>query len=71
MLYSGLHCLFRDMVAARAQTEGIRGRVTYECVDASPVCLAALHWLARLAMYSGVGYQTPRGMGAVMTKVGD
>lgn len=51
--------------------KGFVGRVTYECVDAYPVCLAALHWLARLAMYSGVGYQTARGMGAVMTRVGN
>lgn len=47
---------------------GFRGTATYECLDRDPVHVAALSQLTRFAFFSGVGYQTARGMGAVKTR---
>lgn len=47
--------------------KGFVGRVTYEVSDKEPACAIAIHQLGRLAFFSGVGYQTARGMGAVRT----
>lgn len=47
--------------------KGFVGKVTYELSDREPVCATAIHQLGRLAFFSGVGYQTARGMGAVRT----
>lgn len=49
--------------------KGFVGRVTYECDMRDQMCAVAVNQLARLAFYSGVGYQTARGMGAVLTRV--
>lgn len=46
---------------------GFVGRVVYICRQPDPDCIQALNWLARLAPFSGIGYQTTRGMGAVAT----
>jgi CRISPR-associated endoribonuclease Cas6 len=46
---------------------GFVGRVAYICRQPHPECVQALNWLARLAPFSGIGYQTTRGMGAVAT----
>lgn len=48
--------------------KGVTGRVTYELSERDPACASAMHQLARLAFFSGVGYQTARGMGAVKTR---
>jgi CRISPR-associated endoribonuclease Cas6 len=45
------------------------GWAMYECRKNKPDYIAALNALARLAYYTGVGYQTARGMGAVKTKI--
>lgn len=50
---------------------GFVGRVGYECRKGDPVYIAALNGLARLAFFSGVGYQTSRGMGTVQTAITD
>jgi CRISPR-associated endoribonuclease Cas6 len=47
---------------------GFGGRIVYTCRQANPNCVHALNWLARLAPFSGIGYQTTRGMGAVATR---
>ena len=47
--------------------KGFVGKVTYELSDRDPACMSAIHQLGRLAFFSGVGYQTARGMGAVRT----
>lgn len=45
---------------------GFVGRVVYECHQTNQVeYITALNALARLAPFTGVGYQTARGMGAV------
>lgn len=45
---------------------GFVGRVVYECCQTDQVeYIVALNALARLAPFTGVGYQTARGMGAV------
>lgn len=49
---------------------GFIGRTTYECRDKNSPYVAALNALTQFAFFSGVGYQTARGMGAVQTKVG-
>lgn len=46
---------------------GFTGTVLYECLQPDALYLSALQRLTRLAFYSGVGYQTARGMGAVRT----
>lgn len=50
--------------------KGFVGHVMYLCSDTDLHCLAALQQLARFAAFSGVGYQTARGMGAVITRLG-
>ncbi len=55
---------------SRVRTQiGFTGAVLYECRKNSPAHLAAVHALARLAFYTGVGYQTARGMGTVQPSV--
>jgi CRISPR-associated endoribonuclease Cas6 len=49
---------------------GFIGSVTYQCRTSDPVYVTALNALARLAFFTGVGYQTARGMGLVRTTVG-
>ena len=44
---------------------GFVGEAQYEHLLPSDPCAAAINALARLAVFSGVGYQTARGMGAV------
>jgi CRISPR-associated endoribonuclease Cas6 len=48
--------------------KGFIGRVTYELNNRDPAYVSAIHQLGRLAFFSGVGYQTARGMGAVRTR---
>jgi CRISPR-associated endoribonuclease Cas6 len=48
---------------------GFLGDVTYECLDDEAKYVNALKALTRFAFYSGVGYQTARGMGAVKTRI--
>lgn len=50
---------------------GFTGWVVYECRKDSVEQVTALNALARLAFFTGVGYQTARGMGAVQVKVSD
>lgn len=50
---------------------GFVGNVVYECRTRNQMYVDALHALTRLAYFSGVGYQTTRGMGAVQTTVID
>lgn len=46
---------------------GFVGTVTYQCRKYEPACISALNALARLAFFTGIGYQTARGMGLVRT----
>jgi CRISPR-associated endoribonuclease Cas6 len=48
---------------------GFVGHVVYECRYAPLSFTAALSSLTRFAFFSGVGYQTARGMGAVRTTI--
>ena len=48
---------------------GFLGDVTYECMYDEAKYVNALKALTRFAFYSGVGYQTARGMGAVKTRI--
>lgn len=49
---------------------GFVGMAVFECLDRSSEHVAALNALTKLAYFSGVGYQTARGMGAVLTSLG-
>jgi CRISPR-associated endoribonuclease Cas6 len=46
---------------------GFVGYVVYKCRRQEPTYLAALNALTRLAFFTGVGYQTTRGMGLTRT----
>jgi CRISPR/Cas system endoribonuclease Cas6 (RAMP superfamily) len=46
---------------------GFVGWAVYECRKLEAAHVSALNALARLAFFTGVGYQTARGMGAVKT----
>lgn len=48
---------------------GFTGWVVYECRRDESACVAALKALTRLAFFTGVGYQTARGMGAAKTAI--
>ncbi len=48
---------------------GFTGWVVYECRQDERACVSALNALARLAFFTGVGYQTARGMGATKTAI--
>jgi CRISPR-associated endoribonuclease Cas6 len=48
---------------------GFIGSLTYSCLEKLPVYQEALSQLTRLAFFTGVGYQTTRGMGLVKTRV--
>jgi len=48
---------------------GFLGWVVYECRTGELAYIAALNALTRLAFFTGVGYQTARGMGAVKTAI--
>lgn len=61
-----IHCV-TNQLPERIQ-KGFVGKVTYELSDKDPACVSAIHQLGRLAFFSGVGYQTARGMGAVRTR---
>lgn len=50
---------------------GFVGSVSYECRSANTAYLGALHGLARMAFFTGVGYQTTRGMGLTHTTIKD
>ncbi len=50
---------------------GFVGQVVYECRKKEVECVAALNSLAQLAHFTGVGYQTARGMGAVQVVTSD
>jgi hypothetical protein len=55
----------------RRKQVGFTGWVLYECRHDNAPCVAALNALGRLASFTGVGYQTMRGMGAVQVKITD
>lgn len=56
---------------ARERTQiGFVGSVTYQCQTRDPHCIRALNALARMAYFTGIGYQTARGMGLVQTEMG-
>jgi CRISPR-associated endoribonuclease Cas6 len=46
---------------------GFVGTVSYQCRKPDPVYVTTLNALARLAFFTGVGYQTARGMGLTRT----
>lgn len=48
---------------------GFQGWVAYECRTRDLTVLRTLNALARLAFFTGVGYQTMRGMGAVKVQM--
>lgn len=48
---------------------GFVGSVLYECLYEDSACIAAINQLARLAFFTGCGYQVSRGMGAVRTEI--
>jgi CRISPR-associated endoribonuclease Cas6 len=48
---------------------GFVGHVVFACRKYNPVCINALNALTRLAFFSGVGYQTARGMGVTRTRL--
>lgn len=48
---------------------GFMGQAVYECRPGHREAALALNSLARLARFSGIGYQTARGMGAVQVSV--
>ncbi len=50
---------------------GFVGQVVYECRKKEIEYVAALNGLAQLAHFTGVGYQTARGMGAVQVVTSD
>jgi CRISPR-associated endoribonuclease Cas6 len=50
---------------------GFIGRVTYECRKNDPANINALNSLTRMSFFTGVGYQTARGMGAVRVGMAD
>lgn len=49
--------------------KGFCGWVLYECRRYDPACIFALNALARFAFFTGVGYQTARGMGVVKSRL--
>ncbi len=49
---------------------GFVGHAVYQCRNATHPHLYALNALARLAFFCGIGYQTARGMGAVLAEIG-
>lgn len=49
---------------------GFQGSVTYQLRHPSPEFVQSMCALARLAHYTGVGYQTTRGMGLIQTSIG-
>lgn len=52
------------------QQIGFHGSVTYQLRHTNPAFVRAMCALARFAHYTGVGYQTTRGMGLVQSKIG-
>ena len=48
---------------------GFIGSVTYTFLEKIPSYVAAINALARLAAFTGIGYQTARGMGAVNIRI--
>jgi len=48
---------------------GFLGSVSYTCRHSDQACISAINRLARLAFFTGVGYQVSRGMGSVRTKL--
>ena len=50
---------------------GFVGRVTYQLNEADQIHSRALNSLAELAFFTGVGYQTARGMGLTRVKLSD
>jgi CRISPR-associated endoribonuclease Cas6 len=51
--------------------KGFMGWVVYECRKDDAMHIAALNALARLAFFTGVGYQTARGMGVARATISD
>ena len=49
---------------------GFCGSVTYQLRNTNPEFVQALCALARLAHFTGIGYQTTRGMGLIQTTIG-
>ncbi len=45
--------------------KGFQGKVTYEFRKSDPDCMKSISSLARFAYFSGIGYHTTQGMGAV------
>lgn len=67
---SGHHLRTVKFQAGKRTQIGFMGTAVFECLDRSPEHVAALNSLTKLAYFSGVGYQTARGMGAVLTSLG-
>ena len=49
---------------------GLCGSIRYECRTQNMVCITALHALARLAFFTGVGKATRQGMGMIQVQEG-
>jgi CRISPR-associated endoribonuclease Cas6 len=64
------HKLDTDVFSTPRRTQkGFTGWVLYECRKPDKVYVAAINALARMAFFTGVGYQTARGMGAVKPEI--
>ncbi len=64
------HKLGTDTFSTPKRTQkGFTGWVLYECRKPDGAHAAAISALARLAFFTGVGYQTARGMGAVKPEI--
>lgn len=55
-------------LAERSQI-GFLGSVTYECRIPDRACITAINRLAKMAYFTGCGYQVCRGMGSVRTEL--
>lgn len=68
-LISSYHLQTAKFQTAERVQLGFRGWVVYECSLHDGDYLRSLNALARLAVFTGVGYQTARGMGAVRVTI--
>lgn len=65
------HSLYTTTFSTAERTQiGFVGHTVYECRKSDRTYTNALHALSRFARFTGVGYQTGRGMGAVQVSVG-
>jgi CRISPR-associated endoribonuclease Cas6 len=64
------HKLGTDLFSTPKRTQkGFTGWVLYECRKPDGAYVAVINALARMAFFTGVGYQTTRGMGAVKPEI--